>query len=162
LGCTADLQRVHTPDLLEPDGFARRRLPRRMTAGRNLPITTKDSWKLYSSLHPLSSLTDYERTTVASAPDPRAKDQFILVDLGVRCTIREITQVHPENSAYPHRFRIDVADDHNFPYYLVHVGPGSADASIALLTRATTCRFLRITLLEPTDEPWTVAELEIE
>jgi hypothetical protein len=114
-------------------------------------------------LQPLASLTDGAAETIAIAPNPASKDQYILVDLGCTCTFQQVTQHHGVGSTgFPRQYRVDVADEHNFPYFLQFVGSGSPGASTASFSKPVQARFVRITLMETCAEPWSVAELTVE
>lgn len=163
IGCTADLKRVHTPDLLKVDpetayrhrGLDPQTIP--PTAGVPHPVC-----RLYTSLAERECILDGDLSTAAVAPDAAAKDQFILVDLGAVQRVYCVRQRHAPPEGYPHRYRIDAAGDHNFPYDLQFVGAGEVGESTAVFRKPVRCRFLRITLLEPAATAWNVAELTIE
>lgn len=156
-GCVADLKKVHAPDLLTvTEREARKARPGRpwLDEGPSHPI-----YQVHSSLVPLQALTDGDETTAASAADPSRKGQYILIDLGCMTSVKQIVQAHGTASGFPRRYRIDAAGDHNFPYTLVWTGCGSESLSIAALRRPIRCRFLRLTLLETHEAPWSVCEL---
>ena len=99
--------------------------------------------------------------TAATGNDPRAKDQYILVDLGRMVKVHQVDQLHVPLDGYPLRYRIDTAGEHNFPYALAFVGRGAPGQSSAILHKPVRCRFLRITLLDVSVHSWSVGELEI-
>jgi hypothetical protein len=163
IGCTADLQRVHTPDLLKVDPKTAHRYrgldPQTVPAGAAVPLPVS---RLYTSLSDRDLMRDGDPVTAAVAPDAAAKDQFILVDLGTVQRVQCVRQDHAPADGYARRYRIDAAGDHNFPYTLEYVGAGDSGASIAVFRKPIRCRFLRITLLEPAETAWNVAELTVE
>lgn len=161
--CSRDLARVHTPELLTVDDASAMAHgpgtgPSR-TDGSQVP--PKSEWKIYTSLSERNHLSDGQIMTVAFAPRPSSKDQYLLVDLGSVTTVSEVVQIHSSPNGYPRRYRIDVAGEHNFPYELAFVGEGVAGSSRAAFKKPASCRFLRVTLLDTSDHPWDVAELEI-
>lgn len=161
-GCSPDLRRVHTPELLaDPKPPSPHKLPKVTTEARVPPTC---DWTIYSSLNPPEVIADGNFKTVAVAPLPDSRDQFILIDLGQECTLGKVTQIHPGEcvDGFPARYRIDSAGSHNFPYSLVWVGSGTPGSSVAVLARPITCRFLRITLMEPTGTAWAISDLVIE
>lgn len=161
IGCTADLQKVHTPDLLNVTGPPGR-LPNTLKAtGRTPAVPPKADWRIYTTLIPWEDFIDDDPATAAAALEPQSKDQFVLIDLGRVCRVQSIRQLHPGGSGFPVRYRIDAAGDHNFPYTLIHLGVGADGESIAALPQPVACRFLRITLIEPGDHPWALAELDV-
>lgn len=161
LGCTADLKRVHTPDLLAIDEGALPPPSATVAASETSQVTAPSEWRIYSSLRDWTHLADNSLETVAFSERPQSKDQYILIDLGQVCALSQVTQIHPESGGFPRRYRIDAAGEHNFPYSLVYLGNGTSGRSEAALTRGVNARFLRITLLEAGEEPWQVTELEI-
>jgi hypothetical protein len=161
LGCTADLKRVHTPDLLAVGDREVSPASSVEIASGTSQVTAPSEWRIYSSLRDWAHLTDDSLETVAYSDRPESKDQYILIDLGQVCELSQVTQVHPESGGFPRRYRIDAAGEHNFPYSLVYLGNGSPGRSQALLSSKVKARFLRITLLEFGEEPWQVTELEI-
>ncbi|QDU64702.1 hypothetical protein Pan216_55930 [Planctomycetes bacterium Pan216] len=185
-GC-ADLARTHAPDLLSVAVNPKRssstaiaaKQPRDHATEKGDPsgplryvsakFSESDSvdkqelsrdWLAYSSLDEPSNAFDGQNVTAAIAPRSEAKIQFLLIDLGEMRRVREVVQLHGPKGA-PGRYRIDIAGDHNFPYRLVHVGEGESTASQAHFDHVEECRFVRITLLEPTREAWTIRELTI-
>lgn len=162
LGCTADLKRVHTPDLLKVTTAEEKKWQGSdavVVDGSILP--KREQWQVHTTLVPAAAITDDSSESFASAPSPESKDQYVLVDLGEVVTIRQVVQNHAQPDGYPRRYRIDVAGDHNFPYSLRFVGRGQPGQSIATFNRPVQCRFLRITLLEPTDSQWNIGDLWI-
>lgn len=179
-GC-ADLTRVRTPDLWQvtasqvrrygptvaapaespsPFSWAAPFTPTRNTAPDKTRSATTPK-RIQGTLTPIQYLADGSFATAAVAPEPHLKDQFLLIDLGSVQMVRRITQEHG-SGAPPARYRIDAAGEHNFPYRLCYVGCGTRERSIATMHRAIPCRFLRITLLEPTEHRWTIHELTID
>lgn len=163
LGCTADLKKVHVPHLLvvTPNEEVRYSAPAKPPTYR-ATATDKSGWRVYASLSEPEFLADNDPTTATSAPDPLTKDQFILIDLGAVSTFGKVIQRHADEAGFPKKFRIDVAGEHNFPYTLAYIGYGCSGATTAVFRQPACCRFLRITLLEPTETPWSVAEIDLE
>lgn len=170
-GCTPDLQRIKTPDLLRlPEQTAATPRTPRPAAVQLVSLSPTDprwsvahqDWKIYTTLQPSPSLTDGEPATSAVAALPESKDQYVLVDLGKLETVTAIRQLHGPAGGPPGRYRIDVAGTHNFPYTLAYQGTGTAEVSTAAFTKPTACRFFRITLLEPPPQPWAIAELQVD
>lgn len=161
VGCTRDLKRVHTPELWNIDEQTARRAagvaPTDGAPSAPLAIT-----QIHSSLDPIDALTDGDTAKVATAKMPASRDQYLLIDLGEISTVHRVTQLHPPEGGWPARYRIDVAGEHNFPYDLAFVGEGERVQSVATLKKPTRCRFLRVTLLTPSEKPWTVAELRVD
>lgn len=161
LGCTKDLQRVHTPDLLTLDA-PQTTSARNVAFGLNASeITHPSQWVIYSSLRNSDHLTDQTLETIAYSDRPEMKDQYILIDLGELCEITQVTQIHPPEGGFPRKYRIDAAGEHNFPYSLAYVGTGAPARSDGVFASTIRARFLRITLLETSEEPWRVAQIEV-
>lgn len=171
LGCAADLKRVHTPDLLAVSEAEATRHAAGSPGGpaetgkasssviSNVPA--RETWKVYTSLGDRDAMFDGKSDTAALSQAAGARDQFVLIDLGQMCVVREVIQLHAGTAGFPRRYRIDVAGEHNFPYSLAYVGDGNPLRSAAVLRRPRECRFLRMTLLETSSDPWDIAELEI-
>lgn len=161
-GCARDLTRIHAPDLFhvrESDAARRSSLARPPLSQRSLPIPPGKQWQVHSTLSPRAALHDEDPNSVAIAPRPASLDQYVLIDVGCLADFSSVTQEHGETGGHPKRYRVDVAGEHNFPYDLVYVGPGESTRSIASWKRPVRARFLRITLLEPCDQPWSIAEI---
>lgn len=150
---------MRTPDLwsLSPAQVKKARPGTEPQGGVSLPIA-----QAHSTLEPLEALTDGDMGTIASAPMPLARDQFVLVDLGATCDVFRVVLRVPEGAAPVGRVRIDAAGSHNFPYQLVYVGEPNRAGMNAILRKPARCRFLRITLLEPSGEPWTLSEIQLD
>jgi hypothetical protein len=161
-GCTADLKRVHSPEL---QAITPRQAQKWAGATASRPIVSETTapgfWQLHSSLSSPDSMRDGILDTISVAPDPSMVDQYILVDLGQTCLVNEVEMLHPPGDGYPRRYRIDVSGEHNFPYELRFVGEGKEGCSTATLRKPVRCRFLRITLLERCDSCWAVSELQV-
>lgn len=170
-GCSADLTRVHTPDLLAVSEAEATRHAAGSPGGQEESgnasssvlsnVTARETWKVYTSLGDRDAMLDGKPDTAALSQAAGARDQFVLIDLGQMCAVREVIQRHAGNAGFPRRYRIDVAGEHNFPYSLAYVGEGNPLRSTAALRRPRECRFLRVTLLETSSDPWDIAELEI-
>jgi hypothetical protein len=164
VGCTPDLKRVHTPDLLHVPAHAAAKLgPRPPVVVKSSSVSPPSQWQVHSTLQPGAAVADGSLETVAVAANPTSKDQYVLVDLGCAAMVRQVTQHHgASETGFPRQYRVDVADEHNFPYWLQFVGPGAPGDSTATFAKPVHARFVRITLLEPCAEPWTISELTIE
>lgn len=161
-GCFgADLRKVHLPDLLEVDA----RTAKAAAPGEPLDRTkwpaAKAVRQMHSSFLNPDAMFDGDPATVAIVRDASSKDQYVLLDLGCMAKVRVIRQLHSVPEGFPQRYRIDVAGDHNFPYEAAFVGCGTPGESIATFRKAQSCRFIRITLLEPGPEAWNIGELAI-
>jgi hypothetical protein len=160
IGCTADLQRVHTPDLLKvSNAEAKKWRGSDEEIHSSAALPARSTWQLHTTLEPAAAILDDSPSSFAQAVLPASKDQYVLVDLGELVTIRQVIQDHADPDGYPRRYRIDVAGDHNFPYTLRYVGNGSPGQSVATFKQPVQCRFLRITVLEPSDVAWNISEL---
>ena len=161
-GCAGDLKIVHTPDLWTLDAKAEQKArPGNRPQSTSTPATAFGIARLYTSLLPVQALTDADPETIAAAPDPAAKDQFILIDLGCMRTISQIRMLHDAEGGHPQKYRVDVAGEHNYPYSLVLVDQGTPGETVGVLRKPALCRFLRVTLLCPSEDPWRVRELTI-
>jgi hypothetical protein len=160
IGCTADLQRVHTPDLFT---VSERDAKRAMRGGRRTMshIADREHWAIYGSLEPIEATIDLDPSTVAVPKAPESKDQFLLLDLGCLSDFNEVAMTHPDDHRHPRRLRVDVAGDHNFPYELAYTGDGSPRETLITLPRTIRARFLRITVLDVGPSGWAVNELSL-
>lgn len=160
-GCSPDLKRVHAPDLWTVNPKVAAKLAQRKVVLGDTDVPPAEEWKVYTSLAVPAHLTDGDVATVAVAPNAASKEQSILVDLGRLSIVQHVVQAHPSEVGFPKRYRIDVAGEHNFPYRIEFVGEGSPNETITTFAKPVCCRFLRITLMEPCGDPWSVAELSI-
>lgn len=161
-GCVADLKRVHTPDLLTVDEHRAAKLARRVPSEVAAHVVSaKECWQLHSSLLDPMLMVDGNDSTQAISGDPQRRDQFVLIDLRQVCKVQQVIQFHAAADGHPKRYRVDVAGEHNFPYTLTYIGGGECGQSRAVFAKPVECRFLRITLLEPSEATWDIAELEI-
>jgi hypothetical protein len=87
--------------------------------------------------------------------------EWILVDLGGVQSIRWLSQRHPPEGGQPPRFRIDTANERGFPYDLQYVGSGMPGETLAMFASPVRARFVRVTIIEDSGDPWLVSELTI-
>lgn len=152
------------PDLLQVSPSEARRLSpswleKHVTYATHMLDRT--DWQIHTSLENREALTDADTSTVAGSTDDHRVSEWILVDLGSVHSIRMVSQSHPSEGGQPPRFRIDTAGEHGFPYQLQYVGSGTPGDTVAVFPRAVSARFVRITVIEDSSDPWLVSELGI-
>jgi hypothetical protein len=162
-GCRRELEIRTDPDLWHVDAREARRLHHARTSVTYVSrVSDRATWQIHTSLADPAALTDGDPATVASSTDEHRRGEFILIDLGESCRFQMIRQVHPPSGGAPPRFRIDTAGPHGFPYTLQYLGAGEPHETAAALGRPVDARFIRITIVEETSDPWLVNGLSIE
>jgi hypothetical protein len=119
------------------------------------------AWQIHTSLASREALTDNDPATVATSTDDHRIGEWILIDLGSDQSIRWVGQTHPPETGQPPRFRIDSAGRRGFPYQLQYVGSGTPGETLAMFARPVTARFVRVTIIEDSADPWLVSELTV-
>jgi hypothetical protein len=125
-------------------------------------VSQPSSWQVHTSLVDRAALTDANPSTIASSTDDHRLGESILIDLGCVCHFQVVRQIHPPSGGQPPRFRVDTAGIRGFPYTLQFLGSGQSLETLAIFERPTHARFIRITVIEDSADPWLVSELEVE
>src|SRR5262245_9060874 len=162
-GCHGEFEIRKEPDLWQVTPQQAKHLGTPQLDSRYAPeVTDRSSWQIHTSLTGRDALTDGDAATVATSQDEHRLGEFILIDLGCTCHFQTVRQLHPASVVSPPRFRIDTAGEHGFPYTLQFLGTGQSNESNAIFTRPVNARFIKITIIEDSREPWGVSELVVE
>jgi hypothetical protein len=163
-GCSTEFEMRKDPDLLRVSPNEARHLspasPEELTTFATHGLD-RTGWQIHTSLTNREALTDADPSTFATSMDDHRISEWILIDLGGEQRIRTVEQSHPPEGGQPPRFRIDTADAHGFPYRLQYVGSGTPGQTVAVFPRAVSARFVRITVIEDSSDPWLVSDLGI-
>lgn len=164
VGCSAkeQLRRVRPDDLANvPASNQVQGNPSDLSEDYVGTVTSKDQWKIYSSLTDVAMLADDNPQSVAATAPDHGSDQWILADLGEVCRFQAVRQTHGAAGGPPRSYRIDVAGPKGYPWEFEWAGTGAEGESLAVFRRPVEARFLRITVLEEASSRWAVTELEV-
>jgi hypothetical protein len=151
------------PDLWHIDPQELRRLETTQRVTDYAPqISPQSSWQIHTTLDSHLALVDKDPSTLASSLDDHRLGESILIDLGCECRFQSVRQLHPAHGGAPPRFRVDTAGAHGFPYSLQFVGSGQTHETPAVFPRPVTARFIRISVIEDSADPWIVSELVVD
>ena len=163
-GCSPEWEMRKDADLLQISPKEARRLSPSLLEKHVTYATSvldRTDWQIHTSLANPEALTDDDPATAATSTDDHRVSEWILIDLGSVQSIRMVSQTHPPDGGQPPRFRIDTADEGGFPYRLQYVGSGTSAESVAVFPRSVAARFVRITVIDDSSDPWLVTELGI-
>ena len=161
-GCGPEFSVRKEPDLLRVDPKEACRLRDvRIDPKYVAQVSDRSTWQIHTTLDNRAALTDGGSQSAATSIREQRKGEWILIDLGCVCHFQNVRQVHPSDGGEPPRYRVDTAGNHGFPYTLQFVGEGHPGASVATFPRAVNARFIRVTVIEDSAKPWSVAELEL-
>ena len=161
-GCGPDFNIRKDPDLerISPKELARLKHVR-VDPNFQPSVSAKSDWQIHTLLANRVALADGDMTTVAASSREHRKGDWILIDLGCLCLFQSVRQHHGDAEPPP-TYRVDTAGEEGFPFTLEFVGPGEHGESVATFPRPVHARFIRITVLEDSPQPWRVAELDID
>jgi hypothetical protein len=161
-GCMAAFERRKDPDLLQVkpgDVHSLKAVLSLPSTGGS--VSDRSTWQIHSSLNKSRNLIDGDLKTIAHSDDDHRLGEWILIDLGCVCHFQSVQQIHPGAEGHPPSYRVDTADERGFPFALQCVTAGQPGISEAALPRPVHARFIRITLIEDSPNPWRVAEIEL-
>jgi hypothetical protein len=161
-GCSDEIRVRKEPDLLRVDPKEAQRLRDvRIEPASAARVSERSNWQVHTTLGNRLALSDGDPQTVAASTREHRKGEWVLIDLGCLCRVQNVRQDHPSDGGQPPSYRVDTADETGFPYTLQFVGSGQSGSSVATFPRAVDARFIRITVMDDSAQPWAISELDV-